>query len=266
MVTIQLNKKHYSIPNTWNVLSAKQLLQVMDVLFLKGYKAEAMLLKLLKVVTGASMYEFLKWDVVEAEEYFYLLVFLLHPEFDFTKNILPVVRYKNEAYYGPSDHLDNLRMKEFVNTENLFMRWCETEKKDDSFLNELVAVLYRPSMGGWYDKEINTEGDCREPFNYNISLYQAKHCTNRWPMNVRLAIATWYDGCRRKLVSSNPDVFEGGSGEASRYGMISVMLNIAEGGVFGPFEKVEDQYVHLVMMQLNELVDKSKKMEAAAKA
>ncbi len=266
MKLIELNKKHYNIPERWDELTEKQLLKVMDVLFLKNYEeAEKLLLKLLQVITGVGTYNFSKWQVEEAEEYLYLLVFLLQPDFAFTKNVIPFFKYDGVKHYGPADALDNLRMKEFVNTEHLFTAWMEGEKKDEQLLNELVAILYREAPAG-YDFDFNRNGDKRMSFNENICKYMAKHSVAYWPMNVRLAIATWYDGCRRKIVAVNPDVFEGGSGEAARYGLVSVMLNVAEGGVFGAFEKVEEQYVHLVMMQLNELVDKAKKMEKEMKS
>lgn len=242
-------------------MNADQLLQVMNILFLKKYKAEQILLKLLKVLTGAKTSHFFKWDVMEAEEFFYLTVFVIQQDMVFTKNHLPLYQYSHTEFYGPSDFLDNLRMKEFTLTEDLYTRWFDSEKQDTEVLNDLVAILYRPAPAK-YDHQMNPDGDHREKFNQNISSHYAKTYVCQWPMDVKLAIATWYGGCRLHIVKNNPDVFEGGSGDPARYGLVSVMLNIAEGHVFGDFEKVEDQYVNLVMMQLNESVDKAKRLKA----
>ncbi len=84
MTLITLNNKSYSIPSQWNELTPKQLLEVMDTLFLKEYPAEQMLLKLLKVLTGMSTYQFLKCRVEEMEEFFYLLAFILQENIEFT--------------------------------------------------------------------------------------------------------------------------------------------------------------------------------------
>ncbi len=263
MKTIELNKKHYPYIESWDQLSQKQLLKVMDILFLKEYKAEQMLLKLLQVITNVSTATFFKWEMEEAEEYFYLLKFLLTPEIKFTKNILPWYQHSHTKFYGPADFLDNLRMKEFTLTEDLYMTWYDSEKKNKEALDEMVAILYRPAPSN-YDFEKNPEGDTREKFNQNISQYYAITHIYQWPVNVKLAIATWYAGCRYHIVKHNPEVFSG-AGDPALYGLVSVMLSVAESNVFGDFEKVEEQYVSMVMMQLNETIQKAKQLEKASK-
>lgn len=266
MITIELNKKSYSIPEKWDELTEKQLLQVMDILFIPGEvegRPEYVLLKLIQALTGASARVFSSWDVTEIEEYFYLTTFLLKPDIQFTKNILPAYKLSHTNFYGPADFLDNLRMKEFTLTEDLYVRWYDSEKKDIESLNELIAILYRPAPSK-YDFEKNPNGDFREAFNQNTSSFYARSYVSDWPVNVKLAIATWYGGCRTRIVANNPDVFEGGEGDPARYGLVSVMLSVAETHVFGDFENVEEQYVNLIMMQLNETIDKGKRLERAS--
>lgn len=259
MKIVTINKRRYNFPEGWDELSEGQLLQVMEILFLKQHAAEAVLLQLVKVLAGMSRYRFLRCKAEELEEFFYLLQFVLQPDFSFTKNLLP----RLGKFYGPADGMQNLRMKEFTFTEAFFIQWCESEKKDIAALNNLVAILYRPAPAG-YDTKRNPEGDCRAAYSQGATEWAAKHTISKWPMAAKLAIAHWYDGCRRAIAENNSDVF-GGSGEPARYGLVSVMLNVAESHVFGDFEKVENQYVNLVMMQLNELVDKARKIEAQSK-
>ena len=264
MLTIELNKKFYSIPISWNELTAKQLLQVMDVLFLKGYKPEQLFLKLLQVLTGISTYRFFKTDVEELEEYFYLTAFLLRSDLVFTQNLLPEVVADEEKFYGPESGLNNLRMKEFTLTEDYYSQWFDSEKKNEEALNQMIAILYRPAPEG-YNFLKNEAGDFREAFNQGISAYNANKYITHWPKEVKLAISTWYAGCRLAMVADNPEVF-GGGGEPSEYGLVSVMLDVAESGVFGPFKEVEEQYVNLVLMQMNQTIAKNKKAEAQLKA
>ena len=80
-------------------------------------------------------------------------------------------------------------------------------------------------------------------------------------MNVKLAIFHWYQACRQKMISENPDVFTGGSGEVAKYGLLSVMRTIAESGIHGDFDKVQKMYVKMWMMELNEKIDEAKKIE-----
>jgi hypothetical protein len=267
---IQLNRNYYSIPETWDELTERQLLQVMKILFLRGNTPEQMALQLLKNLTGMPRWKFIRCKAEELEEYFYLLNFLVGENVAFTKNLVPVYDdgrlYEDERteFYGPDDRLDNLRMKEFTNTEHYFIEWCNSGRKDEESLNELIAILYRPQIPG-YNHQKNELGDHREPYVQNVCGYYAKHFVSSWPPSVKLAISTWYDGCRRHIIANNPDVFEGGGGDPARYGLVSVMLNVAESHVFGDFSHVEDQYVSIVMMQLNELVEKARKLEAASK-
>lgn len=264
MKRILINKKYYSIPQTWDELTRKQLLQVMQILFLKNYRPEQLLMKLVQCLTGMSHAAFFRCNVEEIEEYFYLTEFLLTPKINFTKNLLPSYKFSHTEFFGPCDNLDNVRMKEFTLTEDLYLRWFDSEKKDMQALDELVAILYRPAPAH-YDFKRNPEGDHREKFNQYVSAFYAKNYVSQWPQAVKLAIATWYGGCRLAIVDNNPEVF-GGSGDPALYGLVSVMLNVAEGKVFGDFEKVEDQYINLVMMHLNETIDKGKKLEAQLKA
>jgi hypothetical protein len=84
----------------------------------------------------------------------------------------------------------------------------------------------------------------------------------RWPLSVKLAIAHWYDACRWQLVEENDEVFGGsGSGDVSKYGLISVMLSVAEAGSMGTLKDVENQFVKTVMLQLNDSIAKAKAEE-----
>lgn len=260
MKTILINKRFYEVPEKWEELSQKQLLRVMDTLFLKGYTAEQMLLRLLQVLTGMSTFRFFKCAIEDLEDFLYVSMFLLSPDMVFTKNLIPFYKHSHTKFYGPEDFLDNLRMKEFALTENYYLKWFDSNKEDIEALNELIAILYRPAPAK-YDFRKNPNGDFRERFNQPTSSYYARTYVASWPMNVKLVIATWYNGCRLHMVKVNKDVFEGGSEDPLRYGLVSVMLSVAETHVFGDFEKVEDQYVNITMMHLNETVDKGKRLE-----
>jgi len=268
MKTIKLNKKYYDIPTEWNELQPGQLLKVMATIYLKNYRAEQMLLRLLQVLTGLSDAKFFKVDVEELEEFFYLLAFLLREDIDFTKNILPLYHFTDanggqKTFYGPADTIENLRMQEFHFTETFYTAWYDSEKKDDEPLNELIAILYRPMKEG-YDAERNPAGDLREPFNQNVCSYNAKHYIASWPPSVKLAIAAWYNGCRRQLIANYDELF-GGTGEPARFGLVSIMLNVAKDHAFGKFPDVENEYVNTVMMYLLHQMDEAKALKAQTK-
>lgn len=263
MTIIEINKKFYTIPTCWNELSQAQLLQVMDTLFVSQYTGEQALLKLLKILCGMNYFQFFRSPVDQLSEFLYLTTFL-YTEQELTNNLIPEYFHKGEKYYGPAAGFDNLVMEEFAHTEFHFESWWN-DKENFSHLDNLVACLYRPAKKG-YDHKRNPDGDPRQPFNEKLCSWNAIHAVRKWPLNVKLAIATWYGSCHRHLVSVNPEVFSGGGGEAPLFGLVSVIRNVAKGGVFGNFKEVEKQYVHLVMIELNEVVQENKLAEKAATA
>lgn len=259
MTIIELNKKLYNIPTTWNELSQQQLLQVMDCLFVHQYSGEQCILKLLKILCNMNYFQFFRTKVSEMEEYLYLTSFLLEERANLTKQLVPCW----EGYYGPSDEFGNLLMVELTFSDNLFLQWCE-DRSDVKKLNKFISLIYREPKDS-YDFILNPDGDARSEWNQNISEWSGENVINKWPMNVKMAIATWFDGCRCMLVDDNDEVFGGASGEASKYGLASVMMNVAENGALGTFNEVEKQNVHTVMMHLNEWIRKNKEQERLSK-
>jgi hypothetical protein len=149
VITIELNKRWYEIPTSWNELSQKQVLQIMTVLYLRKYKAEQQLLRLVQALTGLNNYGFFKCSVDEVAEYFYLLAFLVDDKFEFTTNLIPKYQgKKGPVLYGPTSELENQRMSEFTIADGLFNQWFE-DKENEQLLNELVATLYRPGIEGY---------------------------------------------------------------------------------------------------------------------
>lgn len=286
MKLIEINRRYYLVPEVWNELSKKQLLQVMQLFYSNRYDEDQAKLKLLKILTGMSWWQFFRAPVATFErsvfsfsdlnlsvgtslfklkkicygfeEYMYLVDFMLKDN-QLTKNLIP--EYK--GYYGPADNFDNLIMSEFVFTEHYFMQWVEN-RNDDKLLNNLVAILYRVKKTK-YNLYRNEDGDPRIAFNENLCEYFATTEVHAWPRNVKLAIAYYYDACRQKLVYDNDEIF-GGTGEPAKNGLISIMYAVAETNAFGPWKEVEQVHVKLVMMMLKEQIHKANEMERRLKA
>jgi hypothetical protein len=285
MTIIEINRKYYSVPEKWNELSSRQLLQVMHLFYRRNYPIEKAALKLIKILTGMSWWAFFraplattekqfypiwklrgsiaKWlfrnrhECIGLEEYLYLVNFLVEQN-DLTRQLLP--SYK--GFYGPSDECGNMRGVEFVFSEHYYMDWAANEK-DEKLLNNLVAVLYRPRKEK-YDHRMNKDGDCRIAFNENLCEWYATTVIYHWPLHVKAAIAKFYGACREKWVKDNEDLF-GGAGEPAKYGLLSVMRDVAKSGVHGNFEAVEQLYVPMIMIELNEQMEEVKRHEKAIK-
>lgn len=267
MTRISINKKFYDVPTEWNELSQKQLLAIMDCFFARQYTGDQCLLVLLKILCNMSWFQFFRApvsahkmpeDVSGMEEYLYLTMFLLEKN-DLTKQLITEYR----GLYGPASEFDNLKMCELAICDGAYLQWM-AEKENTDHLNYLVALLYRPAKEG-YDFDLNPDGDPRQPFNMHISQFYAKTIINKWPINVKMAIAYWYGGCRWKLVEDNEDVFDESGGDPSKFGLASLMLDVAGTSTLGDFSRVEEHLVHTVMMHLQEAIRKGKEQEKAMK-
>jgi len=258
MTIIELNKRLYTIPTSWDEISRKQLLQVIDVLHSTA-DVDSSLVQLFRILANMSWFRFFSTKAEDMADFFYLCYFLVK-ENGPVKNIID----KHDGFYGPADDFNNITGDEFVFSEDQYFAFVNSEHKDVNALNELVAILYRPGKSD-YDYKLNPDGDGRLPFNQNISSYFAKNRMKEWPMNVKLAIFHWYQACREKMIAENPDVFTGGSGEVAKYGLLSVMRTIAESGIHGDFDKVQKMYVKMWMMELNEKIEEGKRIEESYK-
>jgi hypothetical protein len=258
MKLIQLCGKDYQIPETWNELTSDQLVEIMEVSYVKKYDPLVLLLRLFKIMAGIKISKWKKIPAEQIDELLYLVSFLFEENTGFTKQLIPCY----EGLQGPSDGITNMLMGEFTFSEHYYMKWQE-EKTSDELLNHFVGIIYRPAKKR-YDFNLNPDGDCREKFNENICAWRSENIISKWPKNIKLAIASWYGGCRQKLVDDNPEVF-GGSGEPAKYGLIEVMMNIAKEGTHGDFESVENKSVHLMLIHLNINIEDGKKQEAAIK-
>jgi hypothetical protein len=257
MTIVELNKKYYNIPTTWNDLTGMQLVRVLRV-FSGNHTLSYAQVQLFKILSGIRWLKLWLIGPLEVEDKFYLTDWL-YDENTLTKNLLPVYR----GHYGAADNFSNLQVCEFIFTEQYYQQYKEGGGNIQD-LNMLVAILYRPAKQG-YNKTRNEEGDIREPYNDNLTpLYARK--IDRWPIMVKEAMLFWYEGCRTELVKSNPDVFGGAGGEAAKYGLWSVMRGVAEKAIHGNINQVEKMYVHVFMMELNELVAEADRIQSSNKS
>lgn len=208
-------------------------------------------LQLLRIIMGIGWLRFLMIPMREKDEFLYLTFFLIEKN-DLTRQIIK--RYRGCA--GPDDDFNNISGSEYVFTEEYYFRYIETQ--DIMWLDQLVAALFRRRKR-LYNHRINPAGDHRRPFNQYECSYRAGHSVKKWPFGIKLAIFYWYTACREKMLRDNPDIFTGEATEPARYGLISLMRVIAEGGIHGTFEKVEQMHVKMWMMELNERTDEAKK-------
>ncbi len=256
MNLVYYGKDVYQTPSTWNELRRRQLLEVIGIFHAQVPEVKGFLM-ILRALTRIPWWKFLRMQTPHMENAAREVAAFLMEKNDLTRNIIP----RKGIYFGPSDHMQNLKCGEFCFTEIFYSRW--KNEQDEASLDRLVAVLYRrPKL--WYNHWLNPAGDRRVAFNPNLIDHDARRSA-KWNKNLKLAIAHFYEGCRNEKMAANPKVFENGNGEESVHGMWSVMRNVAKAGHFGSLDNVMDQYVDTILMELNEVVVEAERMEAEMK-
>lgn len=248
MKTVCLHNKYYKVPGSWNELTPVQLLKLVGLMEHTDLQA---LLRMMRCLLNMGRRAFGRLPADEILDSLYLMDFLFERN-DLTKNLIPYFR----GFYGPADDSANLLMCEFVYAEDYLNLWKEG---DEQALNLLVAVLYRKGKRG-YDRKRNLDGDVRVAFNEYECQYHAGRI-GRWPLVVRKSIAHWYEGCLHSLMKAYPDVFSTSGGAPLKYGLVEVISDVAENGIYGNFKEVEMQPVRLILMQLDRMVRQAKKQQ-----
>jgi hypothetical protein len=204
-VTFTDLKKTIKIPGDFNELSRMQVISIAGTLHLPVDEFKKKMLILQSLLKA-------DWNVFRHWIYYYKLTpeskamclplteFALKP-ITLTKNLLPVlgVPFSFKKLYGPEDHLKNIVFIEFIKAERNYTRFTRTG--EIKYLNELVAILYRPKKKNYNPESPDHDGDIREKYNdYNV--VSRVDLVSRISLRKRLAILLYYYGCRKFIIDS----------------------------------------------------------------
>lgn len=245
------------IPETWNELTRRQLLNVSK--WLDADMPEApKKLKLLMALMDVRWYQFaLQW------KFFFLdpnaipdllkLTDFLFEENKLSNWLIDNVKVKGQRLFGPMDKLSNITLGEFSFTETYFMQFHQNQS--DHYIHKLIAVLYRPADMGV------DEGDIREEFN-EYKIENRAILISKLPNNVKLAILYNYIGCRNAIVSLFPRIFnaEGQDNQGSKFGWADVIVQMA-GEKFGDVDETSRKNLFSILIHQNHLIDENERMK-----
>ena len=233
-------KKYTVTAESYNELSADQLLKLCSI-FLRREEKQIAEWKALKILLKINLYQFLRLSQYAKKEMISTIGWIFDRN-SLTKQLLPV--YK--GFYGPDSEWDNLTMAEWNACEIYYEQMVAG---DDEALNNLISVLYRKPKPS-YDRVKNIEGDIRIAFNANLCAYYAKKKIKKWNPSVKMAIVTWYDGCR-EMMKETYDLFSNDNTTADKKqpGMFEI-IRVLCGDKYGSFENVEKMNVHQAFREL----------------
>ena len=262
METLQIGPVVKQVPSTWNELRRRQLLDVLAQLYSPAQPDHR--LQLLSLLTGFRLPVLTGLAVDVLAQLLPLTDWVSSADHLLTKQLLPTVgipgRHLSErptTWHGPAAHLSNLLFGEFIFADTFFVLYCLFSRPEH--LDQFLTVLYRPARRGANPEADDWNGDVRVAFNEHqleARTQRAQHV----PAIEKLAVLTWYRGCRAQLAQEFADVFveadqdaPASKGQAPDWTRV---LRKLSGGAFGTVTQTAGQPLRLVLAEMQDVLQK----------
>ena len=172
-----------------------------------------------------------------------------------TVNPLPKIKTGSRKLIGPADLLENCSSIEFAKADTRCISFRNTN--DEKYLNELIAVLYRPRrrfrrLTRFFSGIYNTD----ERVKYSDAHLENSRLIAKLPLEIRQAILLWFEGCCNVIASQYDAVFSGGEGSDDKKGWAGVFQRIADKAT--EIESVMEVNIHTLLFDLNERIKHAK--------
>jgi hypothetical protein len=237
MNQVEIDGKIYFTPSDWNELTKKQVLFVSRLfqgqLTIVDFKIKA-LFKFLsirkKVLKG-----------MDHEDVYFLCESLnfLFKEVSLTKNLLPVLQTGRRKYLGPADAMMNCTFGEFTMANSLLDSFSKT--KEQKYLDEMVAVLYRPRKWFWFIRKSFTDNQDPRKLFVNRTLKKRGRMISRLDYEIKYAVFLFFSGVLNSLPLLYPYVYQqqGDTGSEDN-GWALLIISLADG-------KTDDKSLETIM-------------------
>ncbi len=199
----------YAIPSTWEELTAAQLKKIAWILTLKKEPADLAKLIFLALTLSLPWWKRLRlWWFYFHSSTIDEKADLLRCTLSFTENRkiteqkIKKICWTFVPLYGPDSSLANSTLWEYIKAEQYFINY--QERKEQIWLDKLVATLYRPKKSGYNPQ---TDTDIRIPLT-DMSVRFRLRQVERIDQSTKLAILMWFDGCRHFIIQSFPTIFQ----------------------------------------------------------
>lgn len=245
-----LNIVKRKVPTEWNELTARQLVRVCRAIALSETEDElkCRLIPILLRIPASLYWAFSSEQI--ALQLWPLTEFILKSN-TLTKNLQKKIYSRFRRWIGPDDELANVSLLEFAYADTFFMRYHET--KDQKWLDNFIASLYRPRDRTQDPRGYDFSGDSRKPFNSYLIEHNAKRLS-RLSVHVKEGILMWYWACRMAMEQRYPYVFKA-KGSGAKPTSWPEFITALGGGKFGTVNQVGQERFHTVMIDANSHIE-----------
>jgi hypothetical protein len=256
METLQIGTFTRQVPSTWDELSRRQLLRLLPEVYAPARPDRR--LRLLAALSGypLPLLAGLSPDILG--QLLPLTAWLASDKHRLTEQLLPTLSVAGQTvraatWHGPLGQLRNLLFGEFMFADTFFVLYCLHGQA--KFLDQFLTVLYRPARPDADPDAPDWTGDVRLPFNEHQLERRATRVA-RVPQAQKLAVLTWYRGCRAQLADEFPDVFAAAEDDAQSQAKQAPdwarVLRKLSGGAFGPVQQTAQQSLRLVLAEVQD--------------
>lgn len=262
-----------AIPGSWEELTGEQFLNVSNALY--GITdATERLAYICLCLMGRKNARTLPAETLIADVFPVLDWIETQPAV--TEQRIPCVQVGLRKYYGPESDFNNLKMVEYDFADRELFMFLLAKKEADieksaHHLWRFAACLYRP--GKWlYNSRKDKDGDIRIKFNENTLNYHANKMRRHLPDGFAFATLLWFKACRVLLTQLYPAVFKRAEDDtpADTYlelpNHFNLMRKIAEKGTYGTYDKVEEQYLHTILLELEKSIVEAEELKRQSRS
>lgn len=192
------------IPSSWHELTKAQFGRVIKVLsFSKADKYT------ISVSLLALLFDSKNWHVLRNQSDEYLTALLPCTNFILEdkpplKNHFPTLTINKKKNLAPADDLSNIGFGEWCFAHQYYIYYSITQ--DKTWLDKLIATIYRPKDENQNPGDVNFTGDEREKFNENL-IEKRSLCVAHIQAHIKLAILAWFKVAINEIAEFRPHVF-----------------------------------------------------------
>lgn len=177
-----------------------------------------------------------------------------------SQGFLESFSWKSQTFYLPKDNLKNISIIEFAMAEK-YLKAFTSSNPEGHALNELVATLCRPMKKGIDPTSDEYGGDLREKFNSDLISNRAIEFRSL-NINIKMAVLRFFIDCVAEIQKkysmvypkpepdSEPEPQSPAQKALSSFGMLAVLMDLAEAGTFGTWEEACFTNIHTILLYL----------------
>jgi hypothetical protein len=242
-------------PGNWNELSKKQLLQLVDILYIPDMDKHEKQIRVTRLLFNLNWIHIMLMSPAQLAWLNTFFYFITDPDkvedeaekAPLTDNKITVIKQGRDKYYGPVGDFEQLSGREWTAADEAFREYCQTG--EEAQLDQLIAILWRPRNTNIDMKSESFKGDCRMPYNSFTAEFRAKRFA-KLDYRIKLVVLLWFRGCRHEWEQVYEKVFSGSAAEnIENYGWMETMQKLS-GTTFGSLEETENTPMWKLLLKM----------------